>query len=97
MPQFFKRTSDGAGEGFVNSIKGLFNSQRRKAKALIRTMRGDLDNEAGHPEWTEVEIETPALARQITMKGKKLIRKHTKKFHRPKGLKKSGDDIFKKE
>lgn len=60
-------------------------------------MRGDLDNEAGHPEWTEVEIETPALARQITMKGKKLIRKHTKKFHRPKGLKKSGDDIFKKE
>ncbi|KAF9603303.1 hypothetical protein IFM89_034652 [Coptis chinensis] len=38
---WLKRPSDGAGDGFVTSIRGLFNSWRRKAKAFVlRTMRG---------------------------------------------------------
>jgi len=41
FPTAHQRQSDRAGEGFVSSIRGLFNSQRRKAKALVlRTMRG---------------------------------------------------------
>ena len=36
-----RRQSDRAGEGFVSSIRGLFNLQRKKAKALVlRTRRG---------------------------------------------------------
>ncbi|KAK2977997.1 hypothetical protein RJ640_023535, partial [Escallonia rubra] len=47
-----KRPSDGAGDGFVTSIRGLFNSQRRKAKAFVlRTMRGEAENEI-HGEWS---------------------------------------------
>uniref|UniRef100_A0A5B7AFH2 FMP27/BLTP2/Hobbit GFWDK motif-containing RBG unit domain-containing protein n=1 Tax=Davidia involucrata TaxID=16924 RepID=A0A5B7AFH2_DAVIN len=76
-----KRPSDGAGDGFVTSIRGLFNSQRRKAKAFVlRTMRGDAENEF-HGEWSESDVEFSPFARQLTItKAKRLIRRHTKKF-----------------
>ncbi|KAF6160647.1 hypothetical protein GIB67_019587 [Kingdonia uniflora] len=78
---WLKRSGDGAGDGFVTSIRGLFNSQRRKAKAFVlRTMRGDADNEF-HGDWSESDVEFSPFARQLTItKAKKLIRRHTKKF-----------------
>ncbi|KAL6983113.1 hypothetical protein U1Q18_016507 [Sarracenia purpurea var. burkii] len=76
-----KRPGDGAGDGFVTSIRGLFNSQRRKAKAFVlRTMRGEAENEFSG-DWSESDAEFPPFARQLTItKAKKLIRRHTKKF-----------------
>ncbi|XAR62068.1 hypothetical protein NMG60_11016663 [Bertholletia excelsa] len=83
-----KRPADGAGDGFVTSIRGLFNSQRRKAKKFVlRTMRGEAENEY-NGEWSESEAEFSPFARQLTItKAKKLIRRHTKKFRSrgPKG------------
>ncbi|KAL4180176.1 hypothetical protein AMTRI_Chr13g123910 [Amborella trichopoda] len=78
---WFKRPSDGAGDGFVTSIRGLFNSQRRRAKAFVlRTMRGDAENEF-QGEWSESDAEFSPFARQLTItKAKRLIRRHTKKF-----------------
>ncbi|KAG8062119.1 hypothetical protein GUJ93_ZPchr0003g16877 [Zizania palustris] len=86
---WLKRPGDGAGDRFVTSIRGLFNSQRRKAKAFVlRTMRGEGDNEC-HDEWSESDGEYP-FARQLTItKAKKLLRKHTRKF-RPRGQKNTG-------
>ncbi|KAL0718645.1 hypothetical protein Bca4012_067968 [Brassica carinata] len=77
----FKRQSDGAGEGFVTSVKGLFNTQRRKAKAFVlRTMRGEAENDF-HGEWSDSDVEFSPFARQLTItKTKKLIRRHTKKL-----------------
>lgn len=74
-----KRTSDGAGDGFVTSIRGLFNTQRRKAKKFVlRTMRGEAENDG---EWSESDMEFSPFARQLTItKAKRLIRRHTKKF-----------------
>jgi Golgi-body localisation protein domain len=89
-----KRPSDGAGDGFVTSIKGLFNSQRRKAKAFVlRTMRGDKeDGEFNGGEWSESDGDFSPFARQLTItKAKKLIKRHTKKF-RSRGQKSSGND-----
>ena len=85
-----KRPSDGAGDGFVTSVRGLFSSQRRKAKAFVlRTMRGEADDEF-HGEWSESEADFSPFARQLTItKAKKLIRRHTKKL-RSKGQKDSG-------
>ncbi|MCD7464328.1 hypothetical protein HAX54_052516 [Datura stramonium] len=84
-----KRPAEGAGDGFVTSIKGLFNSQRRKAKAFVlRTMRGEAENEITG-DWSESEAEFSPFARQLTItKAKKLIRRHTKKFRSrgPKGI-----------
>ncbi|GFY96064.1 similar to HYPERSENSITIVE TO PI STARVATION 4 [Actinidia rufa] len=76
-----KRPSDGAGDGFVTSIRGLFHSQRRKAKAFVlRTMRGEAENEF-NGEWSESDVEFSPFARQLTItKAKKLIKRHTKKF-----------------
>lgn len=76
-----KRPSDGAGDGFVTSIRGLFNSQRRKAKAFVlRTMRGEAESEM-QGEWSESDAEFSPFARQLTItKAKRLIRHHTKKF-----------------
>ncbi|GMP45695.1 hypothetical protein CsSME_00014132 [Camellia sinensis var. sinensis] len=76
-----KRPSDGAGDGFVTSIRGLFNSQRRKAKAFVlRTMRGEAENEFSG-DWSESDAEFSPFARQLTItKAKKLLRRHTKKF-----------------
>ncbi|PHT43750.1 Protein SABRE [Capsicum baccatum] len=84
-----KRPAVGAGDGFVTSIKGPFNSQRQKAKAFVlRTMRGEAENEITG-DWSESEAEFSPFARQLTItKAKKMIRRHTKKFHSrgPKGL-----------
>ncbi|KAL8119517.1 protein SABRE isoform X1 [Apium graveolens] len=76
-----KRPTDGAGDGFVTSIRGLFNSQRRKAKAFVlRTMRGEAESEI-QGEWSESDAEFSPFARQLTItKAKRLIRHHTKKF-----------------
>ncbi|GER37363.1 Golgi-body localisation protein domain [Striga asiatica] len=77
-----KRPADGAGDGFVTSIRGLFNSQRRKAKAFVlRTMRGEAENELHGGDWSESDAEFSPFARQLTItKAKRLIRRHTKKF-----------------
>ncbi|XP_038714762.1 protein SABRE isoform X2 [Tripterygium wilfordii] len=78
---WLKRPSDGAGDGFVTSIRGLFNTQRRKAKAFVlRTMRGEAENDY-HGDWSESDVEFSPFARQLTItKAKRLIRRHTKKF-----------------
>ncbi|XP_042416673.1 LOW QUALITY PROTEIN: protein SABRE-like [Zingiber officinale] len=80
-----KRPAD---EGFVTSIKGLFNSQRRKARAFVLRMRGDAENDY-HGEWSESDPEFSPFARQLTITTKKLLRRHTKKF-RSRGQKNSG-------
>ncbi|KAF7817044.1 protein SABRE isoform X2 [Senna tora] len=84
-PSWPRRPSDGAGDGFVTSVKGLFNNQRKKAKAFVlRTMRGEEDLQA---DWSESDVEFSPYARQLTItKAKKLIRRHTKKFQSKKGL-----------
>ncbi|KAL1194358.1 Protein SABRE [Cardamine amara subsp. amara] len=78
---WFKRQSDGAGDGFVTSIRGLFNTQRRKAKAFVlRTMRGEAENDS-HGDWSDSDGESSPFARQLTItKAKRLIKRHTKKF-----------------
>lgn len=83
---FPKRPAEGAGDGFVTSIRGLFNTQRRKArKFVLRTMRGEGDSEY-NGEWSESDSEFSPFARQLTItKAKKLIRRHTKKFRSRKG------------
>uniref|UniRef100_A0A0D9VXG2 FMP27/BLTP2/Hobbit GFWDK motif-containing RBG unit domain-containing protein n=1 Tax=Leersia perrieri TaxID=77586 RepID=A0A0D9VXG2_9ORYZ len=84
---WLKRPDDGAGDGFVTSIRGLFNSQRRKAKAFVlRTMRGDGDTEC-RDEWSDSDGEYP-FARQLTIT-KKLLQRHTRKL-RPRGQKNTG-------
>ncbi|KAG8654887.1 hypothetical protein MANES_05G189400v8 [Manihot esculenta] len=82
-PDWLKRPSDGAGDGFVTSIRGLFTTQRRKAKAFVlRTMRGEAENDFGG-DWSESDADFSPFARQLTVtKTKKLIRRHTKKFSR---------------
>lgn len=87
--QFLKHPNGGAGDGFVTSIKGLFSSQRRKAKAFVlRTMRGDAEGDL-QGDWSEGDAEISPFFRQLTItKAKKLIRRHTKKF-RSKGQKTS--------
>ncbi|KAJ3674692.1 hypothetical protein LUZ60_005308 [Juncus effusus] len=81
---WLKRPSDGAGDGFVTSIRGLFNSQRRKAKDFLRRMGGESEGGEGSDEGEDVPF-----ARQLTItKAKRLIRRHTKKFRR--GQKNSG-------
>lgn len=78
---WLKRPSDGAGDGFVTSIRGLFNTQRRKAKAFVlRTMRGEAENEF-QGDWSESDTEYPPFVRQLTTtRAKRLIRLHTKKL-----------------
>lgn len=70
----------GAGDGFVTSVRGLFNNQRRKAKQMVlRTMRGEENELPG--EWSEGDVEISPFARQLTItKAKKLIKRHTRKF-----------------
>lgn len=83
---FLKRQGDGAGDGFVTSIRGLFSTQRRKAKAFVlRTMRGEAEDDF-QGEWSESDVEFSPFARQLTItKAKRLIRRHTKKFRTRKG------------
>jgi hypothetical protein len=92
-----RRHSDRAGEGFVSSIRGLFNLQRRKAKALVlRTRRGpeelDLEQrsssseEEGNPR---NPTRSPRAIPGIT-KAKRLLRLQARKHHKvnrlPRGL-----------
>ncbi|KHN08977.1 UPF0378 protein KIAA0100-like protein [Glycine soja] len=88
-PSWPKRPSDGAGDGFVTSIRGLFSTQRRKAKAFVlRTMRGEAENDF-QGDWSESDMDFSPFARQLTItRAKKLIRRHTKKF-RSRGQKAS--------
>ncbi|XP_027904503.1 protein SABRE isoform X3 [Vigna unguiculata] len=88
-PSWPKRPSDGAGDGFVTSIRGLFNTQRRKAKAFVlRTMRGEAENDF-QGDWSESDMDFSPFARQLTItRAKELIRRHTKKF-RSRGQKAS--------
>lgn len=76
-----KRPGDNAGDGFVTSIRGIFNTQRRKAKKFVlRTMRGE-EEESFPGEWSDNEADFSPFARQLTItKAKKLIRRHSKKF-----------------
>ncbi|CAN0906547.1 Protein SABRE [Linum grandiflorum] len=94
-PNFLKRPTDGAaaGDGFVTSVRGLFNNQRRKAKAFVlRTMRGDENGFQG--DWSDSDAEFSPFARQLTItKAKKLIRRHTKKFRSKKGTGQQQDTI----
>ncbi|KAG5543810.1 hypothetical protein RHGRI_016534 [Rhododendron griersonianum] len=73
-----RHSSDGAGDGFVTSVKGLFNSQRRKAKALVlRTMMSQTENRS-NGEWSENDAEFSPFAGQLTItNAKKLIGRHT--------------------
>ncbi|KAK9070488.1 hypothetical protein SSX86_010890 [Deinandra increscens subsp. villosa] len=81
-----KRATDGAGDGFVTSVRGLFSTQQRKAKAFVlRTMRNG-GEEVMPGEWSDNEDYSP-FARQLTItKTKQLIRRHTKKLNSRKGF-----------
>lgn len=81
LPAFLRKPSDGAGDGFATSVKGLFSSQRKKAMHFVlKTMKGDGDQDF-QGERSENEIEFSPFARQLTItKTKKLIRRHTKKL-----------------
>nr|XP_043614487.1 protein SABRE-like [Erigeron canadensis] len=83
---FPKRPADGAGDGFVTSVKGVFSLQRRKARAFVlRTMRNE-GEERMPGEWSDSEDYSP-FARQLSItKAKKLIRHRTKKFNSKKGF-----------
>ncbi|KAL2317608.1 hypothetical protein Fmac_031484 [Flemingia macrophylla] len=74
-----KRPNDGAGDGFVTSIKGLFNNQRRKAKAFVhKTKKSEGEIEI---QGELAENDSEPFARQLTItQAKKLIRRHTKKL-----------------
>jgi hypothetical protein len=86
---WLKRPGDSAGDGFVTSIRGLFNSQRRKAKAFVMRTMLDGNNIEYHDEWSDSDGDYP-FARQLTItEAKKLLRRHTKKF-RPIGQKNPG-------
>ncbi|KAK7372939.1 hypothetical protein VNO80_06330 [Phaseolus coccineus] len=80
-PSFPKRPTDGAGDGFVTSIKGIFSNQRRKAKAFVqKTIKNEGENEI-QGDLNENDSEISPFARQLTIsQAKKLIRKHTKKL-----------------
>ncbi|KAK9930189.1 hypothetical protein M0R45_027238 [Rubus argutus] len=64
-----------------SSIRGLFNTQRRKAKAFVlRTMRGEAENDF-QGDWSESDADISPFARQLTItKAKRLIRRHTKEI-----------------
>ncbi|XP_057442427.1 protein SABRE-like isoform X3 [Lotus japonicus] len=76
-----KRPNDGAGDKFVTSMKGLFNTQRRKAKAFVlKTMKGGADSDM-QGDWSENDAEIIPFARQLSVvKTKKLIKQHSKKL-----------------
>jgi hypothetical protein len=85
MANWVKRQqSEGAGDGFVSSVKGLFTSQKKKAKQFVlRTMRGDSDQDFHSGKLSDGEVEISPFARQLTIhKARKLIKQHTKKYSR---------------
>ena len=81
LPAFLRKPSDGAGDGFTTSVKGLFSSQRKKAMHFVlKTMKGEADQDF-QGERSENDIEFAPFARQLTItQTKKLIRRHTKKL-----------------
>ncbi|KAG5064000.1 Protein SABRE [Glycine soja] len=81
-PAWPKRPNEGAGDGFVTSIKGIFSNQRRKAKALVhKTKKGEAENETQGDSGENDGDQIAPFARQLTItQAKKLIRKHTKKL-----------------
>lgn len=86
-PSWPKRPTDGAGDGFVTSVRGIFNSQRRKAKKLLKPKKDEAENE-GHGDLSENEVETTHFARQLTIiKAKKLFKRDNKKPPHSKGQK----------
>uniref|UniRef100_A0ACD5YFJ0 Uncharacterized protein n=1 Tax=Avena sativa TaxID=4498 RepID=A0ACD5YFJ0_AVESA len=82
LPAFLRKQSDGAGDGFTTSVKGLFSSQKKKAMHFVhKTMKGDGDQDF-QGERSENDIEFSPFARQLTItKTKKLVKKKQK----PKG------------
>ncbi|CAN8288672.1 unnamed protein product [Cochlearia groenlandica] len=78
---WLKLKREGAGDGFVASVRGLFNTQRRKGKVyLLKTMRGEAENNL-EGDWSDSDVEFTPFDRQLTItKAKRLIRRHTKKF-----------------
>ncbi|WVZ56949.1 hypothetical protein U9M48_007409 [Paspalum notatum var. saurae] len=94
LPAFLRKPSDGAGDGFATSVKGLFSSQKKKAMAFVlKTMKGDAEHDF-HGERSENEIEFSPFARQLTItKTKKLIRRHTKKLNKSKVHKSTGTEL----
>ncbi|KAJ1297114.1 hypothetical protein BS78_01G353000 [Paspalum vaginatum] len=94
LPAFLRKPSDGAGDGFATSVKGLFSSQKKKAMAFVlKTMKGDAEHDF-HGERSENEIEFSPFARQLTItKTKKLIRRHTKKLNKSKVHKNTASEL----
>lgn len=83
------RHSDRAGEGFVSSIRGLFNLQRRKAKAIILpTRRGpeelDLEQRSSSSDDEGNVTNATRSPRAITSitKAKRLLRLQARKHHK---------------
>ncbi|XP_038996632.1 protein SABRE-like [Hibiscus syriacus] len=95
---FPKRSADGAGDGFVTSVRGLFNNQRRKAKQFVlRTMRGEEEGDQ-QGQLSDGDAEISPFARQLTItKAKKLIKQHTKKFEKGSGSISGSVDLDKEQ
>ncbi|XP_024390151.1 protein SABRE isoform X3 [Physcomitrium patens] len=82
-----RRNSDRAGEGFVSSIRGLFNSQRKKAKALVlRTRRGpedlDFEQRSSASDEDRNSVRSPRASLTSITKAKKLLRLQARKHHK---------------
>lgn len=83
FPIKHRRQSDRAGEGFVSSIRGLFNLQKKKAKALVlRTMRGPEEFDLDQTSSSDNEGNAPNSPLAHTMninKAKRLLRLQARK------------------
>ncbi|CAM6099053.1 unnamed protein product [Calypogeia fissa] len=90
----FRKHSDRAGEGFVSSIRGLFNSQRRKAKALVmRKLSIDLRNSTesfGYLSGADADSATSPQDFTNLTKAKRLLQRHSRKL-RSSGSQKGGN------
>lgn len=96
-----RRNSDRAGEGFVSSIRGLFNLQRRKAKALVlRTRRGpeelDLEQRSSSSDDEGNATNPTRSPRAITSitKAKRLLRLQARKHHKVNRLQRGQSASF---
>ncbi|KAJ4793688.1 Golgi-body localization protein domain isoform 1 [Rhynchospora pubera] len=90
-----RQQSEGAGDGFVSSVKGLFTSQKKKAKQFVlRTMRNDSDHDFHSGKLSDGEAEISPFARQLTIhKARKLIKQHTKKYSRSATNQEGSSDV----
>lgn len=84
------RHSDRAGEGFVSSIRGLFNNQKTKAKgAILPTRRGpeelNLEQRSSSSD-DEGNAANPTRSPRVLTKAKRLLRLKPHKGNRlPRG------------